>query len=57
MRYMRQAYQDDMALFRIFGKPDLFITFTANPNWPEIVRELNGQPYKSQPDICVRVSI
>lgn len=55
MRYMRQAYQDAMAMVRTFGKPDLFITFTANPSWPEIVRELNGQPYTSRPDICVRV--
>ena len=55
LRYMRQAYQDAMALVRKFGKPDLFITFTANPSWPEIVCELNGQPYTSRPDVCVRV--
>lgn len=55
MRYMRQAYQDAMAIVRKFGKPDLFITFTANPAWEEITSELNGQPYTNRPDICVRV--
>ncbi|KAK9053094.1 hypothetical protein SSX86_029724 [Deinandra increscens subsp. villosa] len=34
-RYMVQNYQDAMALCRTYGNPDLFITFTANPNWPE----------------------
>ena len=54
-RYMRQCYQDAMAIVRNFGRPDLFITFTANPNWPEIQRDLNGMPYTSRPDICVRI--
>lgn len=54
-RYMRQAYQDAMAIVRKYGKPDLFITFTANPNWDEIKVELNGQPFTNRPDICVRV--
>ncbi|XP_071718552.1 ATP-dependent DNA helicase RRM3-like [Rutidosis leptorrhynchoides] len=35
-RYMLQNYQDAMALCREFDKPDLFITFTSNPKWPEI---------------------
>nr|XP_043618055.1 uncharacterized protein LOC122589793 [Erigeron canadensis] len=35
-RYMVQNYQDVMALCRAFVNPDLFITFTANPKWPEI---------------------
>lgn len=35
-RYMVQNYQDAMALCRTFGNPDLFITFTANPKWPEV---------------------
>ena len=30
-RFMQQLYQDSMALVRHFGKPSLFITFTANP--------------------------
>lgn len=35
-RYMQQNYQDCMAVCRNFGSPDLFITFTCNPKWPEI---------------------
>ncbi len=34
-RYFQQLYQDSMAIIWQFGKPSLFITFTANPNWPE----------------------
>ena len=33
-----------MAIVRHFGRPALFITFTANPNWPEILRELANTP-------------
>lgn len=35
-RYMLQNYQDSMAIVRVKGKPDLFITITCNPNWKEI---------------------
>ena len=31
-RFMQQLYQDSMAIIRHFGKPALFITFTANPH-------------------------
>jgi hypothetical protein len=31
-RHMNQLYQDSMAFVRKFGKPDLFITMTCNPN-------------------------
>ncbi|KAI9121211.1 hypothetical protein K1719_008244 [Acacia pycnantha] len=37
-RYMIQAYQDAMTICRFAGYPDLFITFTCNPSWPEIER-------------------
>jgi len=33
---MYQLFQDSMAICRFCQKPDLFITMTANPNWPEI---------------------
>jgi len=39
-RFMAQLFQDAMNLVRRFGKPDLFITFTCNPAWPEIADEL-----------------
>lgn len=35
-RYYQQLYMDAMALPKKFGKPDLFITMTCNPKWPEI---------------------
>lgn len=35
-RYRVQNYQDAMAICKWAGYPDLFITFTANPIWPEI---------------------
>jgi hypothetical protein len=31
-RQMHKLYQDGMAIVRVFGKPDLFITITCNPN-------------------------
>ena len=36
---MYQLYQDAIAFVCHFGKPDLFITFTHNPKWPEVTRE------------------
>ena len=35
-RHMHKLFQDSMAIVRFFGKPDLFITFTANPHWKEV---------------------
>ena len=53
---MRQSYQDAMTLVRHFGKPDLFITFTANPAWREISENLKpGEIYLDRPDLCARV--
>lgn len=37
-RYMVQNYQDAMAICRVMGYPDLFITFTCNSSWPEVQR-------------------
>ena len=39
-RYMIQNYQDAMAICAWAGYPDIFITFTCNPMWPEIIRHL-----------------
>ena len=33
---MRKRYVDAMALVQRFRKPDIFLTMTCNPNWPEI---------------------
>ncbi|BBN69338.1 transposable element gene [Prunus dulcis] len=57
-RYMLNNYQDAMAICRQYGNPDLFITFTCNVKWPEIVREFNAKPgYKPEdrPDIVSRL--
>jgi len=53
---MQQLYQDSMALVRHFGKPLLFITFTANSNWAEIEDELfPDQTAADRPDPFARV--
>jgi hypothetical protein len=47
---------DAMALVRKYGKPDIFLTMTCNPNWDEINRELYpGQTPQDRPDLVVRV--
>lgn len=56
-RFMEQLYFDGMAICSQVGFPDLFITFTCNPNWPEIQRLLSKINLNSQdrPDIISRV--
>ncbi|KAL6556803.1 hypothetical protein OROHE_006679 [Orobanche hederae] len=56
-RYMIQNHQDAMAICKWYGFPDLFITITYNPKWPEISRYLafvNSNP-EDKPDIVCRV--
>jgi len=53
---MWQLYQDAMAIVRSCGKPDLFITMTCNPNWPEITAKLLlGQTARDRPELVSRV--
>ncbi len=55
-RAMQQNYQDAMALVRKFGKPDLFITMTCNPQWREVKENLKGwQRSEYRPDLIARV--
>jgi len=55
-RHMTQLYQDAMSIVRTYGKPDLFITFTCNPAWPEIQAELlPHQKPNDRPDLIARV--
>ena len=55
-RQMHKLYQDGMAIVRVFGKPDLFITVTCNPNWPEIKETLlPGQTAQDRPELISRV--
>ncbi|GBL64932.1 hypothetical protein AVEN_160280-1 [Araneus ventricosus] len=45
-----------MAMVRKFGRPDLFVTFTCNPSWPEILNAMQGRERpENRPDIVVRV--
>ena len=55
-RYFNAKFQDAMALVRKYHKPDLFITMTCNPNWPEIQKNLApGQTPQDRPDLVARV--
>ncbi|XP_031116689.1 uncharacterized protein LOC116020351 [Ipomoea triloba] len=56
-KYMVQNYQDAMAICRWIGYPNLFITFTCNPKWPEIERYLGKRDLKAEdrPDIVCRI--
>jgi len=55
-RFMTQLFQDATAICRHFHKPDLFLTMTANPKWPEILHSLfPGQTATDCPDIVSRV--
>ena len=54
-RFYQQLYLDAMALPRKFGKPDIFLTFTCNPNWPEVRDALPvGAHWRFHPDIVAR---
>lgn len=55
-RHMHEYAQDALAYVRKYGRPDLFITFTCNPNWTEIVELLlPGQRAADRHDITARV--
>ncbi len=47
-RHMYQLFQDSMAIARHCGKPDIFLTMTANPNWAEV--QDNLLPYEPDDD-------
>jgi hypothetical protein len=51
-RDMKARFQDAMALVQSIGKPNLFITVTCNPDWPEIKDNLlPGQSAQDRPDL------
>ena len=55
-RYMPQKYYDAMTIVRHSGRPDLLITFTYNPKFPEILSQLQVyQDASARPDIVSRV--
>ncbi|PIA51519.1 hypothetical protein AQUCO_01100400v1 [Aquilegia coerulea] len=54
-RHMYEIYQDSMAITRYYKHPDIFMTVTANPKWPEIQNELKpGQAALDRPDLVAR---
>ena len=55
-RNTRERCCDAMSIFARYGAPDLFITFTANPTWSEIVNNLRyGEVTSDRPDLVARV--
>jgi hypothetical protein len=55
-RDLHQCYLDAMALVSKFGRPDFFITMTANPNWEEVRKNLRrGETAADRPDLVSRV--
>jgi hypothetical protein len=55
-KWYHMLYLDALTLPQRYHAPDLFITFTCNPHWIEIQRELPaGHTYHDHPDIVARV--
>ena len=55
-RWYDQKFRDAMAIVGRYTKPDLFVTFTCNPGWKEIVDELEpGQTASDRPDVTARI--
>ncbi|KAI3705431.1 hypothetical protein L1987_75668 [Smallanthus sonchifolius] len=57
-RYMYKHYQDALAICRVHGNPQYFITFTCNVRWPEIARcfkQFDCGSAQDRPDIIARV--
>ncbi|KAG5556991.1 hypothetical protein RHGRI_007293 [Rhododendron griersonianum] len=55
-RHMFEIFQDSMAITRYNHHPDIFLTMTANPSWPEIIAALlPHQKSIDRPDLITRV--
>jgi hypothetical protein len=55
-RSRNQLFMDAVTIANTLGPFDLFMTFTCNLHWPEIVRELHpGQTAQDRPDLVKRV--
>lgn len=55
-KWYHMLYLDALSLPMRFHAPDLFITFTCNHKWPEIVDALpRGSTWQDHPDIVARV--
>lgn len=54
-RYYRELYADAMVLPAEYGGVDFFVTFTTNPQWPEIVENSRIPDGMNSPDLYCRV--
>lgn len=55
-RHLHEYAQDALAYVAAYGRPDLFITFTCNPSWPEVADNLlSGQTFVDRHDLLARV--
>ncbi|XP_050339716.1 uncharacterized protein LOC126766058 [Bactrocera neohumeralis] len=55
-RHMHEYTQDAMTYVHKYGRPDLFVTFTCNPQWADITNNLyDGQKSTDRHDITARV--
>jgi len=57
-KYQQRFMHDAMHITGVYGNPHLFLTMTANTNWPEITALLPpGQKASDRPDIINRVFV
>ncbi|KAK9663635.1 hypothetical protein RND81_O263900 [Saponaria officinalis] len=55
-RDMRCRYLNSMTVVQRYGKPNIFLTMTFNPRWPEIERELLPfEEAQNRPDLTARI--
>jgi hypothetical protein len=55
-RWFLEEFRDAMIRVKYLGIPLLFITFTCNPKWPEIIESLRAnQTATDRPDVVARV--
>ena len=53
---MKRHYIDAMTLVQRFGKPDIILTITCNPCWPEIKLQLGDSDLaQDRPDLVSRI--
>lgn len=53
---MTERYHDAMSIVGAIGTPDIFLTFTCNPRWHELVSNLQlSQQPTDRPDLIARV--
>jgi hypothetical protein len=55
-RDMLRRYMDAMAIVQHYGKSDIFLTITCNPNWLEITQELkHNDEIQNRPNLIARI--